>query len=75
MGDARVTIRTALSDTLAIKLASLAIHAEEAASPTGSPFDADAIRGLIADAEVGAWLDTFDPVLLPVKRQPSRGCT
>lgn len=56
-------------DALTIKLASIAVHAEEMLSPTGHEFDRHAIDGLLLDAEVRALLD--DPkmaVFLPVKR-------
>lgn len=54
---------------LAIKLASLVVHADEYTSPHAHPFDGDAIRALLADADVQAWLAGFDPALLPVKRE------
>lgn len=60
---------TNLTMSLAIKLASLAVHAEEATGPEGHSFDMSALRGISEDAEVVAWLREFDPALLPVKRQ------
>lgn len=73
---------TALSDGIPfnaqIKLAALAVHAEEYLDNYASPlvesrraavFDIDSIRGLLSDPDVRAVLD--DPtnaVLLPVKR-------
>jgi hypothetical protein len=54
---------------LHLKLASLVVHCEEMLSPGGHDFDRHAIQGLIADPEVRAFVATFDPVLLPVKRK------
>jgi hypothetical protein len=59
---------TELSMALAVKLASLVVHAEEAAGPTGHSFDVEAMRSTIADPEVQSWIERFDPALLPVKR-------
>lgn len=58
------------SVTVGIKLASIAVHADELLSPGGSvEFDGNAIRGLLADPEVVAYLDTLRPLaLLPEKR-------
>lgn len=56
-------------DALTIKLASIAVHADELLSPEGHDFDRGAIVGLLADPEVRAFLD--DPanrVYLPLKR-------
>lgn len=55
--------------SLVIKLASIAVHTEEAMSPDGHRFDWDTVKSLLADNEVRAFLD--DPanaVYLPVKR-------
>lgn len=55
---------------VAIKLASIAVHADELTSPDGHPFDAEAIRVLLADPELVAYLDTLRPLaLLPEKRR------
>lgn len=63
------------SNTQLIKLGSIAVHAEElldmqaSGDARAAQFDIEAIRGLLADAEVRAILD--DPssqVFLPVKR-------
>lgn len=62
-------MRLELTPSLAVKLGSLAVHADEAIGPDAHQFDASAIRTLVDDAEVAAWLETFEPGLLPVKRQ------
>ena len=59
---------TQLSMSLAVKLASLVVHTKEAASPKGHAFDIEAMRSAVADPEVRAWLERFDPALLPVIR-------
>lgn len=58
------------SGTAAIKLASIAVHADELLSEGGSiEFDGGAIRTLLADPEVVAYLDLLRPLaLLPEKR-------
>ena len=60
-------------NSLLIKFASIAIHAEEMLSPDGHDFDRHAILGLLDDPEVRAFLD--DPknaVLLPRHRKVSQ---
>lgn len=52
----------------AIKLASLAVHADEMTSPTGAPVDATAIRSIVEDDDVKAFLNAMPDALLPVKR-------
>lgn len=60
------------SVSVGVKLASLAVHADELLSPGGHALDAEAIRGLLDDAEVVAYLDKLRPLaLLPVKRSES----
>jgi hypothetical protein len=59
---------THLSMPLAVKLASLVVHAEEATSPSGHSVDMEAMRSTIADPEVRSWIERFDPAMLPVKR-------
>jgi hypothetical protein len=57
-------------NSLLIKLAALAVHAEELLGSDGHEVDKGAIEGLLADLEVRAFLD--DPnnaVLLPLKRR------
>ncbi len=57
-----------MSDTLTIKLMSLAVHAEEY-TETHDPFDMEAIRGLLVDPEVKAKRAELDAMaMLPVKR-------
>ena len=51
------------------KLGSIIVHAEEAASPKAHPFDVVALRQLLADPEVKAWLDGMRAMaMLPVPR-------
>lgn len=57
-----------LTDTLAVKLGSIVIHAEEGVGPKGHSFDLAVLRTLTADGEVREWLDSFPPGYLPVKR-------
>lgn len=55
--------------TTLIKLGSLAVHADELLSPSGHEIDASAVKGLLADPEVRAWLGEMDKMaFLPVKR-------
>lgn len=57
------------SPGLLCKLASIAVHAEEYLSPAGHQFDADALRALLVDGELKAWLATMTAAgLAPVKR-------
>ena len=57
------------SVSLLVKLGSLAVHIEEIISPSGHPFDKDAIKTLLDDAEVISWLKAMDAMaMLPVKR-------
>jgi hypothetical protein len=52
-----------------VKLGSIAVHAEEYASPKGHPFDRDALKTLYADPEVIEWRKQMDAMaMLPVKR-------
>lgn len=53
---------------VAIKLAALAVHVQEALGPTGHPLDIEAAKGLAADPDVTEWLGSLNPALLPVKR-------
>jgi hypothetical protein len=59
---------THLSMPLAVKLAALVVHADEATGPTGHVLDMGAMRGLAHDPEVRAYVERFDAALLPVKR-------
>ncbi len=56
-----------ISISLASKLASAVVHADELTSPQGHQFDVDALRGIIKDPEVVAWLKSLG-ALAPVKR-------
>lgn len=57
------------SVSVGIKLASIAVHTDELLSPAGHQLDVDAIKGLLSDPEVVAYLETLRPLaLLPVKR-------
>jgi hypothetical protein len=52
-----------------IKLASIAVHADELLSPGGHHFDAATLKALLADPEVVGYLEQLRPLaLLPVKR-------
>lgn len=54
---------------LAVKLGSIARHADELLSPGGHEADANAIRSLLTDPEVAEWMAHADSMaLLPVKR-------
>lgn len=52
----------------AVKVASVLVHVQEAMSKKGHNFDVYAMKGLMDDAEVKAWLASFPDVLLPRKR-------
>jgi hypothetical protein len=61
------------STALLVKLGSIARHAEELLSPGAHPFDADAIRSLLADPEVREWFEAADALaLIPVARAVNR---
>lgn len=54
---------------LLVKLASIAIHAEEMMSASGHHFDAVVLKQLLADREVTDWLKEMDKLaLIPKKR-------
>lgn len=54
---------------LLAKLGSIAQHIDEASGENGHEFDLVAVRSLLADSEVMAWLDKMDKQgLLPRKR-------
>lgn len=58
------------SMTVLLKLASIAVHADELLSPDGREADKSAIRGLLADPELKAWLgDPELQVYLPLRRR------
>jgi hypothetical protein len=56
-----------LSLTLASKLASIVVHADELLSPGGHVVDHVALIATVRDPEVQAWLRGLGP-LAPVKR-------
>jgi hypothetical protein len=57
------------SVSLLVKLASIAVHLEEARSAKGHHFDWTTIDSLLADPEVRAFLDAPEnAALLPLKR-------
>lgn len=58
----------ALRLSLAVKLGSALVHADELLGPRAHDFDRQALAALLADQEVKAWLASFDSGLLPVKR-------
>lgn len=58
----------ALSMSLAVKLGSVVVHADELTSPQGHRFDSSTLRSLVEDSEIQEWLDSFSSGLLPAKR-------
>lgn len=55
---------------LLVKLASIAIHADELTSSSGHHFDIEALKSLINDSEVKGWLEEMDKLALtPIKRK------
>jgi hypothetical protein len=55
--------------SLLCKLGSIAVHVEELLSPSGHPFDREALAALLADTEVRAWLGQMEAAsLVPKKR-------
>lgn len=57
------------SMTLLIKLGSIVVHTEEMLSPKGHEFDKIALKSLLDDLEVVAWLKEMDKqAFLPKKR-------
>ena len=58
------------SMSLLCKLGSIVVHADEGLSNDGHPFDLTALRGLLGDPEVVAWLKGMQAAaFLPVKRK------
>ena len=51
------------------KLASIAVHADEYLSTDGHQFDLDALLGLLADAEVKAWVADMTALALAPRRR------
>jgi hypothetical protein len=71
--------KTGMVDTYAppiallVKLGSLAVHADEFLSVQGHSFDRDALKALLADREVLAWMAAMDSAgFLPVRRDGIR---
>lgn len=71
--------KTNLVDTYAppiallVKLGSIVVHADEAVSDGSHQFDIAAIKSLVADREVQAWLAAMDAAsFLPVRRDGIR---
>ncbi len=57
------------SASLLCKLASIAVHADEMLSPSGHDFDRQALKTVVGDAEVTAWIAAMTKVgMAPVKR-------
>jgi hypothetical protein len=52
---------------LLVKLGSIAVHVQEVMSPQRHSYDVVAIKALVDDPEVTAWIKAMGP-LLPVKR-------
>lgn len=53
-----------------VKLGSIVVHIEEFLSSKGHPYDLEAVKGLLADEELQAWLKEMDRMaFLPVKRK------
>lgn len=57
------------SASLMCKLGSIVVHVDEGTSSDGHHFDMIALKGLIADPEVIAWIKAMQALaLVPVKR-------
>lgn len=56
---------------LAVKLASLAVHADELLSPAGHEFDRAALAGLLQDPEVAAFVEALEAAGLTPRRRPA----
>jgi hypothetical protein len=55
--------------SLLAKLGSILVHVDEASGASGHDFDWIAVRSLMADSEVQAWLTSMDAMgFLPKKR-------
>lgn len=63
-------MNTDVTPLLLVKLASLVVHTQEFDLSSGSAamFDLEAMKALVEDPEVVAWMATIDPVLLPERR-------
>lgn len=57
------------SATLLCKLGSIIVHADEMLSPFGHSFDREALKALLGDPEVAAWIAGMGELaLVPLKR-------
>ncbi len=57
------------SPAILCKLASIAVHTDEMLSPHGHHFDKAALRSVITDSDVAAWIKQMtDMGMAPVKR-------
>jgi hypothetical protein len=55
--------------SLLVKLGSIAVHVDEMLSPLGHGWDGEALKPLLADPEVTAWIEQMTAEgLLPVQR-------
>lgn len=62
-------MKTLAENSVIIKLASLAVHADEMLSPQGHQFDQETIKSILADDEVKRFLSEMDKLaLLPLRR-------
>ena len=69
-------IPTRCTPELALKLAAIVTLTERWVSKPIQPLaDAALLVDLLGDADVGAWLDSFDQLLLPIKRSPKEART
>lgn len=60
-----------LEASLAAKVGSILVHIEEATSDDGHPFDMEAVKALIRQPDVVAWIASLQKIaLVPVKRRP-----
>jgi hypothetical protein len=72
-GKGLVPAKALIADTLRIKLASIAVHADELLGEDGHEADAQAIRSLLSDPEVSDYLAQLGRLaLLPLKRSVNR---
>lgn len=56
--------------SILIKLGSIAVHADEATGKNAHEFDVTALRALLQDNEIIAWLKQMDEMaLIPKKRE------
>lgn len=58
-----------LSAALAAKIGSIVVHAEEAVSDDGHPFDVEAIKVLVSQPDVQEWLLALSSMALVPRRR------